>query len=274
MSAMHFRHRLLQRLFWNPLGAAMARAFARFALRFDTVVRNYSLITDTNGERWLNTLLPEAPLVFDVGFHSGDSTAECLERRPAAKVHGFDPSRHGLGCYRARFGPDPRVTFANVALSNAPGTLDFYDYQNMCNSLARRKELPSETPTVYQVKVETLDGYCQRLGVAHIDLLKIDAEGYDLQVLEGGIGLLRAQAVDLFMFEFGSGWAATRRYLWEADEFIKPLRYRLFRLFDGFLCPFAYDIRIDSCTTLPAMYVGVSESRLARGDIPLRAYRF
>jgi len=268
------RHLTLQRLFWNPLGARVVRGLVRYEIMFDTVVRGYSLMTPTNGERWLSTLMDAEPVVFDVGFHDGTSTDEVFKLRPKAKVYGFDPSRFGRESYEKRFKDDPRVVFSNLALSDKPGELEFFDYENMCNSLAARKEMPGAVPTVYKVPVTTLDTYCREHQVPPINLMKIDAEGYDLNVLEGGRELLARQGVDIFMFEFASGWAATKRYLWEAVEFMEPLPYKMFHLYNGFLCPLHYDIRIDSCTTLPAMYVGVSETRLAKGGIPLRDYRF
>jgi FkbM family methyltransferase len=241
---------------------------------FDTVVRGYSLIPTTNGERWLLTLMDDCPVVIDVGFHDGATTAEILSRRPSARVLAFDPSRFAREKYEARFRSDSRVSFAPIALSKTPGEVEFYDYENMCNSLAARKDDLSATPTIYKVPVTTLDHYCEENGVGQVNLMKIDAEGYDLDVLEGAKKLLQRQGVDIFMFEFASGWAATKRYLWEAVEYLDPLPYRMFQLYNGFLKPLKYNIRLDSCTTLSAMYVGVSDQRLARGGIAIREYDF
>jgi hypothetical protein len=47
----------------------------------------------------------------------------------------------------------------------------------------------------------------------------------------------------------------------------------VFHLCNGFLRPLRYDVSIDSCTTLPGMYVGVSTRRLRHGGIPIRDYR-
>jgi FkbM family methyltransferase len=268
------RQLLLQKLFWNPWGAAIVHRLIAFERKFDTVVRNYSLMGDTNGERWLLTLMDEEPVVFDVGFHDGASTAKILEVRPKAKVTGFDPSRFARQCYERDFTKDGRVAFENVGLSSESGELVFHDYENMCNSFAPRKEMPGETPTTYRTPIATLDAYAEERGIEHVNFMKIDAEGFDLNVLEGGRRLLGNQCVDIFMFEFASGWSASKRYLWEAHEYFEPLPYKLYHLFNGFLCPLVYDVRIDSCCTLSAMYVGVSDRRLARGDIPLREYRF
>ena len=41
-------------------------------------------------------------------------------------------------------------------------------------------------PTI-DVRVDTIDAYCKSPGLSHIGLLKIDAEGYDLQVFQGAL---------------------------------------------------------------------------------------
>jgi FkbM family methyltransferase len=268
------RHLLLQKLFWSPLGAAVVYRMKAYSRKFDVVVRNYSLIGDTNGERWLLGLMDEAPVVFDVGFHDGASTREILRARPKARVFGFDPSRDALRRHRQDFAADSRIVFVDRGLARIPGELPFYDYENMCNSFAPRKETGLAPPASYEAQITTLDLFCGENGIDHVNFLKIDAEGYDLDVLEGAKDILSRQGVDIFMFEFASGWSATKRYLWEAHDYFEPLPYRLFHLFNGFLCPLVYDTWIDSCCTLPAMYVGVSERRLARGDIPMRDYAF
>ncbi len=273
MLSQRTRHILAQKLFWNPLGARVVDVVVRYEQLFDVVVRNYSLGGETNGERWLPSLLGEAPVVFDVGFHDGATARAVLEARPLARVTGFDPSRFALEAYRSGFADDGRVSLENIALSSEPGETEFFDYENMCSSLSRRKE-SLEAPSTYRVPVSTLDAYCDEKGVEHIDFLKVDAEGYDLHVLEGATRMLGKSAIAIVAFEFASGWAASRRYLWEAVELFSAAPYRLFRLFNGFLCPLEYDIRRDSCCTLSAMIVAVSEDRLASGDIPIRHYRF
>jgi len=270
----YYKHLVIQKLCWNPIGARIVQHLTRYGVLFDTVVRGYSLMSISNGERWLASLIDAEPIIFDVGFHDGASTESYLGLRPQAQIHAFDPSRFAQEHYQAKFSIDTRVHFSSTALSNAPGEAAFYDYENMCNSLSLRKESRDEKPSTYTVPVTTLDAYCAANEVRRIHFMKIDAEGYDLHVLEGAQELLGGERIDLFAFEFASGWAATKRYLWEAVELFDNLPYQLFRLYNGFLCPLVYDIRIDSCTTRPCMYVGVSNTRLARGDIPLRNYRF
>ena len=268
------RHRILQRLFWNAFGKKLVPVISKFEVIFDTVVRGYSLIPISNGEEWLPTLAGDESVMFDVGYYSGASTKEFLRIFPNSVVHAFDPSKFGLENYDKDFRDDARVSFSAAAVSDAPGELEFYDYENMCNSLAQRKEMPGAKPEVYKVPVLTLDQYCCENRIGHINHLKVDAEGFDLEVLSGAQDLLKKQKIDIFMFEFASGWAATKHYLWEAVEYLEDKPYGLYRLFNGFLVPVEYSIHQDSCTTRPAMYVGVSDKRISVGDIPTRDYNF
>ena len=121
------RHHLLQRLFWNSAGAALVHRVVVYERKFDVVVRNYSLNGDTNGERWLLTLMDEDPVILDVGFHDGASTTEMLRARPKACVTGFDPSRFARASYDKSFATDVRVRFENVGLAEKPGELEFFD---------------------------------------------------------------------------------------------------------------------------------------------------
>jgi hypothetical protein len=54
-----------------------------------------------------------------------------------------------------------------------------------------------ETP----VQVTTVDEFCVDRGVDHIDLLKTDTQGFDLEVLKGGAGLMRDSRIRLIYME-------------------------------------------------------------------------
>ena len=61
------------------------------------------------------------------------------------------------------------------------------------------------------------------------------------------------------------------RFLRDACDYISLKPYHLFRLYNGFLSPFEYTFSAERFDTA-AMYVGVSEKRLERGRIPVRAF--
>jgi FkbM family methyltransferase len=261
--------RHLQRVFWSPLGLRAVEVGAAIGKRWNSIVLNRALSPDTNGEDWLAELLPASPLVIDAGFHCGGFTHAVLKARPEARVIGFEPAASIRDVYNKRHASNPRIAVEPIALSNAVGEFTFHDDATGNNSLAPIAH--TERTVSYQVKTTTLHAYAEEAHIEHIDMLKIDVEGYEMHVLEGASDLLDRQAIDIFVFEYNAPWVLSRRYLRDACEYIGLKPYRLFRLYNGFLSPFEYTFTAERFDTA-AMYVGVSEKRLERGGIPFRTF--
>jgi FkbM family methyltransferase len=241
------RNLVLQKLFWNNAGFTLLRGYKALCRRINYVLLNHSLDSETNGEYWLLDNLPEEPVVVDVGFNTGDFTAEVLKRRPKAKIYAFDPARKIQAVYNARFGNDPRVNFFNFALSNEGGEFEFHDYDNMCSSLARRVDAGPEVAT-YKVAVLKFDDWIQQQGIATIDFLKIDAEGYDWNVIAGAMESIKSGKVAGTMFEFASGWVGNRKYLQDVFRLVDGLDLKICHVFNGFLLLKQYSLNLENCT--------------------------
>jgi hypothetical protein len=87
-----------------------------------------------------------------------------------------------------------------------------------------------------RVAVDTVDRVCSNLGLTHIDLLKIDTEGKDLDVLRGAAQLLHAQAISIVEVE--SAMNRDNRLhvrVQEFLEFLEPRAYRLFGVYEQVL---------------------------------------
>lgn len=238
------RQKLIQLFFWNTaLGRFFTRCYLWFDRRFHTIVLNRSLIADTNGEHWLLDQLPENPTVIDVGFHHGRFSQKVIQLRPKCSIVAFDPSREASGIFHQRFTEEKRINFLPSALGKEQTTVVLHDYANECNSLSARLDgSPDGVCTEYEVEMTTLDKACAEQDISKIDLLKIDAEGHDLDVLRGATQLLSDKKISMLMFEYASGWIFSRHTLAEVHDFFEPLPYRPFRLFNGFLVPFEYDV--------------------------------
>ena len=97
-----------------------------------------------------------------------------------------------------------------MALAEKPGTVSIYVYdQDHCgwNTRADRPlqeyGIDVQPVAVEEVQSTTVDEYCQKNGIEHIDLLKVDVEGMEYQVLQGARRMMVGKMIGCCVFEFG-----------------------------------------------------------------------
>ena len=142
--------------------------------------------------------------------------------------------------------------------------MNFYDYgeKNGCNSLSKRDMdfLDSINPSIYQVSLTSLDKWTLKNNLKHIDFLKIDAEGEELNILKGSSSLLDKQSIDLILFEYSTAWLCSGKLLKEVCIFLKIKPYKIYKLFNNFITPFYYQTRDEG--TMFSMFVVISLNKL------------
>lgn len=143
-----------------------------------------------NGE---HRLVPQCQTVFDVGARTDDYLVR-LNRN--CKFHLFEPMAESFAELQRKTLDDANVTIVNTALGNEHGDLQIYpDTQ----SIHKRPHGSSEP---MEIKIQTLDDYCHNAGIETIDFMKIDVEGYELDVLRGGQQMIQ-ERVRTIQFEYG-----------------------------------------------------------------------
>ena len=75
--------------------------------------------------------------------------------------------------------------------------------------------------------------FAKQEGIEHIDLLKIDTEGFEMPVLRGAVELLDAQAVSAVICETGFMRANTRNtYFGDINDFLEAKGFALFGIYE------------------------------------------
>ena len=202
----------------------------------------------TNGERLFLQRMSARGLtnVFDVGANIGDWVAEVLHFSKTATVYCYEAIPTTYAELTANV-TDPRAHVFNKALSNVPGALEFNASNLSVVSSVYDVHRFDDTLTVTKVTVpaETGDAECARLGIAHIDLLKVDTEGHDLTVLRGFDAMLARGAIDVIQFEYNIFTLLAREALFDFYEFLGE-RYFLCRLLPRGLELLAYERGLDN----------------------------
>jgi len=126
---------------------------------------------------WYESILPELEVVFDVGCKND---SPFYDLNPSMDIHLFDPQPQNT-----------KGTFNQIALSDKKGKHKYYPEYGSLNKRNLKGDkwrwLKHDSITV---QTDTVDNYCQEKGIKKIDLLKIDAEGWDYYVLLGAKRML------------------------------------------------------------------------------------
>jgi FkbM family methyltransferase len=210
---------------------------------------------ETNGElELLRSAIPGRTVVFDVGAQVGRWIDMVLSLDPALQIHAFEPDPRNLAQLEAkRYPATASVTVQAVGLGATAEQRElwtFGDYTEI-TSLYRRQTLEgypvAAATSAGMIRLTTLDAYCRSHGVERINYLKIDTEGHDLQVLQGGLDMLAAGKVDVVQFEYGAANIDSRDLLQDFFTFFEALPYALYKIHPKWVAHHArYDQRLEN----------------------------
>lgn len=140
----------------------------------------------------------------DIGCHKGEVLDLILLQSPNGKHYGFEPIPAMYKKLVQRYKGVP-CTFYDIALSNKVGETKFnYVVSNPAYSglIKRNYDKKDEVDEQILVSVNTLDNLIPK--ETNITFIKIDVEGGELQVLEGGIETIK-RCKPFIIFEHGLG---------------------------------------------------------------------
>ena len=188
-------------------------------------------------------------LIVDVGAHTGDTTVPmALAVGPAGKVIALEPNRYVFEVLAANARLNPASTDIEplcFAATEADGTFTFnYSDASFCNG-GFLSEIESDRHRhAYELDVEgrNLQDFLlehHAADLARLTLVKVDAEGYDKEILKSLAGLLdrhhptiitecyrrltEAERLDLYAVLEGHGYAAYRLGDFEAGAPLERL---------------------------------------------------
>jgi len=137
-------------------------------------------------------------VIFDVGANEGWFFHCWTDWCPPAEVHAFEPAEEAFT--RSKIYDAPNIHLNRVAVGRTPGKLPLHvlSESTVSNSLLAPvdetwREIGYHTGEVFmrEVDVITLDDYARRNAIESVYLIKIDVQGFELEVLEGAAEVLQ-----------------------------------------------------------------------------------
>jgi FkbM family methyltransferase len=171
------------------------------------------IVADTVAEslRWI----PPGGSFIDVGANCGIYAEHVLRERPGAKAWLFEPVRQHFERCRDRMAAHPQVVVENLALGDESGPRTIWKLKHNPGGNTLDQELaarwkqrhdsggssPEEDPAARQrrtmhfrpepIQLRVFDDYAREHGIACVDFVKSDTEGFDYRVLRGMLGFLQ-----------------------------------------------------------------------------------
>jgi FkbM family methyltransferase len=202
------------------------------------IYRNRELPRGTDFVQDIANFLPmyRADIVFDVGAHMGDSSEVYLARFPGSHIFCFEPVEDTFRHLQDNLKGNNRVDCCKLALGSSKGKGEMVLHGNADRFflLGQSKDLPTDdTVTTESVDIVTLDEFCHKKRIDHINYLKIDTEGGDLDVLKGAVKMLTEQRIDLVEVEAGMNPTDTWHVPFETlKDFLESHKYFLFGIYE------------------------------------------
>jgi FkbM family methyltransferase len=138
--------------------------------------------------------LRRGAVVFDVGANVG-SFSECvLAYQPWMRLHVFEPIPAAFATLTGRLAAHGGMVFNAIALGAERGERDFHvsrfaeasSFLETAEAAEEHvKNIDFSVEETIPVRIETVAAYTAEHGIARIDLLKLDVQGFELEVLKG-----------------------------------------------------------------------------------------
>jgi FkbM family methyltransferase len=201
----------------------------------------------TRGFDLLAALSAAQPTIVDVGAHNGETldiaarnlsggaTYVALEPNPGTfailqqRAAAYAGTAVRAECVQAAAGPrDGTVEFHATRASAVAGVL-----APVAGLSDRVPSGDHEIDAVVRVPMVRIDALLAQYGITTVDLLKVDAEGYDLEVLRGAEDALCAHRVRVVIAEvFFVAYREGQAYFWDIAGYLHGFGYRFVNLFD------------------------------------------
>lgn len=165
-------------------------------------------------------------VVFDVGANDGVVSRFFAER--AQTVYAFEPNKDLEARFRANTVGQGNIHLVQRTLSDGVGEHDFFVYEPKGGTAyGSSMDEKSDYLEKRRVSMTSIDAFCEEEDIIP-DFIKIDTEGHEPQVLEGGTRII-SQFAPTILFEYCEDtWGQLEATMRKLSE-----RYGLYRVDDG-----------------------------------------
>ena len=175
--------------------------------------------------------------IFDVGANIGQTSLFLSHHFPQADIFAFEPIKDTYEFFQNNSKKLPKIQPFNYALGSQETQKIIQLRENSeLNTLVNIKN-PAilETEKLETVTIKTLDDFCKSNKINKIDILKMDVQGYELEVLYGAEYYLKNNLVSFIYAEIGFNSDNHEcQYFEDINKFLQQNNFRLSGFYEFF----------------------------------------
>jgi FkbM family methyltransferase len=177
-----------------------------------------------------------------VGANDGATSLKALKQFPQAQIFAFEPHPETFLRLKDAVKDHSTIDPLQTALGAEAGDQVMYVYDSSyINSLVPNAPYSvrfDKHASSISIKCTTVDLFCAERNLKKIDVLKIDTEGFDLEVLKGSAAMLKRGAISFVYFEFNDiqpDKNSAGGALAPIDEFLRGHQYRFIASYNEYI---------------------------------------
>ncbi len=195
----------------------------------------------------LKPLSLKEPIILDIGAHRGESLKAFSDNWPGRfKYIGLEPNPEAFReleiLAKSIQNKDQTISCCPMAAGAEEGTLRYILTKEsaVAGVLEPIDGLNERVPSgdhkieqAFDVPTLTVASIAKKNSLETIDILKVDTEGYDLEVLKGGLDLLTSHSIKMVMTEvFFVPYRINQAFFWDIASFMQQSGYYFVNLYD------------------------------------------
>jgi FkbM family methyltransferase len=173
--------------------------------------------------------------VVDVGANIGQTTLKFRKYFPEASIHCIEPIMDTYSVLVRNVSSHKNVCCHHLAIGKKNEKIVLSRDTNIKSTRISLKNNTSQGSNVIveEIEIKTLASFCSSANINRINYLKIDTEGFDMDVLQGGDEMISRQAIDLIETEVGMNPLNTHHVNFSLiSEYLEARNYLLFGIYE------------------------------------------
>jgi FkbM family methyltransferase len=145
----------------------------------------------------------QKPMLFDVGANLGQTVKDFKEVFRNSTIHAFEPSPETFKILKEKSSKFKDINLWNFGIGSKCENLIFNEYKlsNTSSFLKIRNIDAKNIKRRTLIETTTIDKFCEEKKIEKIDILKIDTEGFELEVMKGAKKLMANGKIGLLFLE-------------------------------------------------------------------------